>query len=594
MRFVLIAILALLVGIAGCGGDGEDESVGTGNASNGKAVYMKRCAQCHGDKGEGDGPAAGTMLPRPRIFKGNKFYKFKTTPTGKLPTDRDLYNVITKGIPGTSMPGFETLPDQERWDLVAFIKTMSPDFSDPDEIKEAKKMDVFREDPPELSDEEKKEWIEAGRKLFTDKKNTTTQCFSCHGPSGRGNGPDWAVKFDNWNDVVGKQAGSKPSKPEERGKTPIVPANLSNPELLRNGRAAKDIFRTITTGIGGTPMASYEETVSKEERWKLAYYIESLGPAKKEKRDDKVVAVRVDAVPTAADDKAWEKAPVARFKTAPNIIEPPRLFWPSVAFVNVQAVYSSDELALRIQWDDRSESKGTDTTKKYNDRDHTIYVQGTGHPDQFDVQFPVKTDKTDTERPYFLMGDRKRPVNLWSWRGDTGKVIERNAKGFAKQSIQPPKSQDLQGGVTFDDGRYTMIVSRSLKTGDALNDVQFEVGKFVPMAFSVWDGDRGELGQRRALTTWYWVYLKPAETDTPKYVGGIVGVVAFVLLFAVGFLVRRKEGAGEEGKPEDETASDSEAEEAEPEAAAEESEPEAEEPEAEAKTDETDSESSDD
>ena len=72
----------------------------------GKVVYVKWCAGCHGDQGDGKGEAANYMLPRPRDFTG-AIYKIRTTASGQLPTDADLMRAIDEGLPGTAMPAWK-------------------------------------------------------------------------------------------------------------------------------------------------------------------------------------------------------------------------------------------------------------------------------------------------------------------------------------------------------------------------------------------------------------------------------------------------------------------------------------------------------
>src|SRR5438445_4029024 len=100
------------------------------DTAKGKAVYVKWCSGCHGDGGGGDGPAAATMLPRPRNFTG-AIYKIRSTASGQLPTDADLLRAIDEGLPGTAMPAWKTrLSDGERRDVVAYLKTFSAFFAD--------------------------------------------------------------------------------------------------------------------------------------------------------------------------------------------------------------------------------------------------------------------------------------------------------------------------------------------------------------------------------------------------------------------------------------------------------------------------------
>ncbi|PYO13356.1 MAG: hypothetical protein DMD75_05865, partial [Candidatus Rokuibacteriota bacterium] len=88
-----------------------------GDATAGKAVYELKCMGCHGDKGDGKGPAAELLMPGPRDFTSG-IYKIRTT-ANKVPTDQDLFRIITDGMPGTSMPSWAVLPDRDRWNLVA-------------------------------------------------------------------------------------------------------------------------------------------------------------------------------------------------------------------------------------------------------------------------------------------------------------------------------------------------------------------------------------------------------------------------------------------------------------------------------------------
>ena len=95
---LLIFILTLLlVGNIAISQDAPEVS------EKGKEVYQKNCAHCHGVEGRGDGSAAENLLPQPRDFTRG-LYKIRSTQSGQLPTDQDLFDIITEGMPGSSMP----------------------------------------------------------------------------------------------------------------------------------------------------------------------------------------------------------------------------------------------------------------------------------------------------------------------------------------------------------------------------------------------------------------------------------------------------------------------------------------------------------
>ena len=102
-------------------------------SERGKELYEESCAHCHGIEGRGDGSAAENLLPRPRDFTGG-VYKIRSTESGQLPTDQDLFDIITKGMPGSSMPEWESaLSANDRWELVAYIKTFYSGFQELDD-----------------------------------------------------------------------------------------------------------------------------------------------------------------------------------------------------------------------------------------------------------------------------------------------------------------------------------------------------------------------------------------------------------------------------------------------------------------------------
>ena len=207
----------------------------------GREVYRARCAGCHGSTGDGNGPAATFLFPRPRDFTLGVF-KFRTTPSGSLPTDGDLYRTVTRGVRWTAMPTWHELPGKERLAVITFIKTFS------NRWKEEKP------EPPEVIGDAPKATpllIARGKDLYQKAK-----CFQCHGKSGKGDGESAPDLMDDL-------------------KFPIRPTDLTRGQL-KGGSTARDIYRTMTLGLDGTPMPSFADALSDEERWAVSYYVLSL------------------------------------------------------------------------------------------------------------------------------------------------------------------------------------------------------------------------------------------------------------------------------------------------------------------------------
>jgi cytochrome c oxidase cbb3-type subunit 2 len=95
-----------------------------GHADAGKKNYQRWCIGCHGPFGDGNGENAPWIDPKPRDFTAATF-KCRSTPTGTLPTDDDLYNSVARGFTNSNMPHWDALSKQTRIDLVAYVKTFS-------------------------------------------------------------------------------------------------------------------------------------------------------------------------------------------------------------------------------------------------------------------------------------------------------------------------------------------------------------------------------------------------------------------------------------------------------------------------------------
>src|SRR2546427_12641440 len=148
----------------------------------GRGVYKTRCVGCHGPKGDGNGPAATFLSPRPRDFTLGVF-KFRTTPSGSLPTDGDLYRTVTRGVRWTAMPTWPEMPEKERLGVIVYIKSFSKRWEE-----EPTETIVALPSPLKATPE----LVARGKALYTRAK-----CWECHGESGKGDGPSAARLSDD-------------------------------------------------------------------------------------------------------------------------------------------------------------------------------------------------------------------------------------------------------------------------------------------------------------------------------------------------------------------------------------------------------------
>ena len=128
-------------------------------------------------------------------------------------------------------------------------------------------------------------------------------------------------------------------------------------------------------------------------------------------------------------------------------------------------------------------------------------------PDSIAIQFPVSIDNSG-EKPYFLNGDVNHPVNLWKWNSHPMQVTEMNATGIDTIKAQEIASQNLTSKASFKYGRYSLVIKRKLITTDTQNDIQFKLGKKIPIAFNAWNGSAGETKSQKVISSWFNLVLE--------------------------------------------------------------------------------------
>ena len=566
MRIRTVALLRLLFGM--CVVLNLTHAQNAPEASEkGKQVYENSCAHCHGIEGRGDGSAAENLLPKPRDFTRG-LYKIRSTESGELPTDQDLFNIITEGMPGSSMPGWETaLSANERWEVVAYIKTFHDGFKEsetpPKQITLAGKIPYAEQS------------VETGKVLYTE-----LGCVECHGNVGRGDGTSAPTLTDTWDFQT-------------------WPANLTQSWNFRGGADTEDIFKRFIGGIAGSPMPAFEgdsflhfgltaeeskrltELENKDEMteveedesaqlyekneatvdialdraegteltadeqqtydnamkviyeksWHLANYVKSLAP---EKRPEPAIGNNVlrsqyiQGELPAMDDAAWQTLDAKYFPLVGQIVIEPRQFNPTIDSVNVKSFYNDTKVAFLFTWDDRTHTTG-----------ETDEETGKTFEDALAIQFPVKVPQGPTApKPYFLWGGRL-PVYLWYWKASVPEqVTELTAKGIDAAKVQEAQGE-LQTQSTYTNGQYKLWVKRTLKTEDK-KDLQLDPGVFVPIAFSAWDGANGDIDTKRVMTSWYTFVLELVPSSRRFVYPPLIALLSLGLLFGLRAFVQRR------------------------------------------------------
>jgi cytochrome c len=209
--------------------------------TEGRRIYERRCAVCHGENGDGRGKRANELYTKPRDFTIG-VYKFRSTLSGSLPTDEDIYISVSRGIRGTGMLPWSGLSKKEKWAVTYYIKTLSERFEE-EELDIPVAVPIVTVFPAEL--------INRGQTVFEQVK-----CWECHGKEGRGNGPKANELKDDWGN-------------------PVRPRDFTS-EKFKRGASMEDIFLTVATGLDGTPMASHGDTMPAKDILAVATYVKSL------------------------------------------------------------------------------------------------------------------------------------------------------------------------------------------------------------------------------------------------------------------------------------------------------------------------------
>lgn len=408
----------------------------------GQAAYEQSCARCHGVSGQGDGVDAKRFYPRPRDLTMG-VYKFRSTASGTPPTDEDLFQTITRGLPGSNMPDWQHLSEATRWQLVEYLKSLSAVFEQtaPEPVSVAPDPGAARAD------------LAKGKEAYTQ-----LGCASCHGAQGRANGSSAATLVDDW------------------GKS-IRPANLTHGWSYRGWPAPRDIMLRVLTGIDGAGMPSYTGAVSPEDAWHLAYYVASL----QQPPHWNLLARAAHAsgsLPSTVDDPAWDAAEptLVRLRNAVRAdgewVEPQ-----TVAAVSFQVLANDETVAFRVAWDDPSEDRGEDV-------------------DALALLLKPEAAKGDVVTLQAWPYEGAPALDMCIWSAEIPQAYEAVSGSYesVRQAGIPPALQSaapaypLASQSDYTDGRWQLVLQRPLNPTSPAGAAVIDPSAFSSFAFAVWDG----------------------------------------------------------------------------------------------------------
>lgn len=501
----------------------------------GEAVYQKQCSSCHGAEGKGDGKAAYLLYPKPRDFTSGEFRLVSTVDAG--PTEEDLLKSITRGMPGSAMPSWGHLNEEERWGLVYYVGYLmrygqnmkNKKFRDEVAVAgmnwEKKKVLVTEEIPPEsiiqvpAEPPVTQEALARGRELYIK------SCAGCHGQEGRGDGQQEMINTDGM---------------------PTRPRDLTS-GLFKGYSSSKDLYYRMTAGLPGSPMPSYQYALTQQEIWDIIYYVQTLSDPEKEKRTLVLHhQIKAKKVPPEAslepESEIWDSIESVYISVAP-------LWWRNerVEGLDVKALHSGEQMAVWLRWSDPTEDDAVTAPQLFSD--------GVA------IQFSAEKDP-----PFFAMGSAEFPVTIWNWKAswqaeqaewpdiegrypnaavdwyeadkkynaqggpfevsesktadqdrlymtgsEAGNIFsnlnrgvsaeEAEAKGFSTLTTMHPQIDQVEARGVWQDGAWTVVFKRNLEAKEE-ERIRFTPGKIANIAFAVWDGKYRDRNGQKMVSIW--------------------------------------------------------------------------------------------
>lgn len=487
---------------------------------DGKQLYVVHCAPCHGDTGNGEGPAAKFLYPRPRNFTEAKF-RLATT-ANLMPTDEDLFAVITRGMPGSAMFPFGHLGEAERRALVAQVRELTRTglYQAGKQATEAagEKVDAaeLQKQVDELLKSGEKfsmpaDWPAADQASIA-RSNEMYQkaCASCHGATGKGDG------VQDQRDSTGM---------------PTSPRDFSR-GIFKGGRDREQLYARILLGMAGTPMPA--NNLQPNEIADLVNLVQSFAPAaaqaQVEHRRQRVVASRVRG-PLAGEipEAVWAAVTTARIVVSP-------LWWRNYAEpeLTVAALHDGQSVAIRLTWRDETRNDVIAKPEDFEDMAAVQLFQGSPEPflgmgtavampdiwlwratwsrpkDESDRQL----DDYPFDTPFYRerlkaagkalpeLGTARAAGNPHAHADAAQSAANLAAKGFGSTTFRPKAAQNVAAKAEWKDGRWTVVFRRPL-TVPAEAGLTLSPGGRSSIAFALWDGAARDRNGQKLVSIWH-------------------------------------------------------------------------------------------
>ena len=485
----------------------------------GENLYKLYCASCHGVSGDGNGELAYLVYPKPRDFTDGKF-KIKSTLPGLPPTDDDLIKTIHQGMPGTAMPAFSFLKENEIKSLIDIVKEFSG-------IDNNNVLPINIPDEVPFSDE----LITLGKSVYSE-----AGCNMCHGNNGKGDGPS----SNQLKDTKG---------------FPIIPKDFTSGVYL-GGETKRDLYLRFVGGMDGTPMPSFgnlAELLGKPKAeesklaWALVHYVKNLEVPKDKNKNILPSNGIIQATKIGRFIKSdkmmdsfspmWEtpssySVPISRLWQSDNI---------NYQMVDVQAIYNANYVAVKLEWNDSTQDHGLFRVQDFQDGaaiqfsiDGTKGFHGMGSEDHptdiwfWKAEWQMRTNEktesdivlayanrvsdSDVETYPILMND----MAYISGRdaGNINSELERtspieNVTAIGPQTVTPlsENEQKVMGSGIWDGQKWQIVFVREL-ISDSKQKVNFIKGESIPIAFAIWNGSEKDRNGQKMVSTWYELELK--------------------------------------------------------------------------------------